>query len=314
VEIGNEIKQFFLLRQKEEKITRKGDPFWDVTLADATGTVRGKVWSDSIPRCRRDVDPGQIVGVHGVVQLFQEEPQLAVKYMADIDWIRQQGGDISGLDITLLLPKSPFDIVTLWNELITGVKQEIRHEGLRELVLFLLNNHETAIKQAPGAQLYHHAYLGGLLEHTVTLFKCVLAWFDFDRKGNRDILVAGAVLHDLGKIEEIEGMGVYEKTLQGRLLGHLVQGRDLVHEAAHACTFSDPLVLVQLEHIILSHHGELEFGSPILPQTREAFIIHHLDDLTAKLKMIDDHMSKHGTKQGVFTEYHKILKRSMFVG
>ena len=313
MEAGAEIRQFFLLQQKDVRSTRKGDPYWDVTLADASGVIKGKVWSDALPRCQEDVEPGDIVGLQGVVQTYQDEMQLAVKYLASVEHIRVMGGDVSGLDMALLLPQSPFEIDEMWEELLETVSREIGHEGLRELVVSILRDHEEGFRKAPAAQLYHHSYLGGLLEHSLTLLKSAMAWHDWEGKGNRDLLAAGAVLHDVGKILEIEGMGVYEKSVEGHLLGHLIQGRDLLREAAREKNFSDSGLLVQLEHIILSHHGALEFGSPVLPQTREAFIIHNLDDLNAKLKMIDDQIEKHAQPEG-FTDYHRVLKRKLFVG
>ena len=313
MEAGAEIKQFFLLQQKEVRSTRKGDPYWDVTLADASGSIKGKVWSDALARCQENVDAGDIVGLQGTVQKYQDEMQLTVKYLANVEHIRSLGGDVSGLDMALLLPQSPFDIGEMWDELLETVNREIKHEGMKELVFFILQGHEDGFKKAPAAQLYHHSYLGGLLEHTLTLLKSAMAWHDWEGKGNRDLLAAGAVLHDVGKILEIEGVGVYEKSVEGRLLGHLIQGRDLLRDAAREKNFSDTNLLVQLEHIILSHHGTLEFGSPVLPQTREAFIIHSLDDLNAKLKMIDDQIEKHSQPEG-FTKYHRVLKRKLFVG
>ena len=315
MELGTEVRQFFFLRQLEQKITRKGDPYWDVYLSDATGVIKGKVWSDVIPRCESDLQPGQIVGVKGTVQTYQEDLQIAIHYLASTEFINSQGGDISDLDLTLLLPKSPFDSEKMWEDLNRIVEQLIRHNELRHLVSFILEQHGTAFKQAPGAQFYHHAYLGGLLEHTFTLLKSVVAWYECEKVGNMDILVSGAVLHDIGKISEIEGVGIYQKTVGGRLLGHIIQGRDLVREAARSCEFGDQFLLIQLEHIILSHHGALEFGSPVVPQTREAFIIHHLDQLNAKLQMIDEHMHKHKDKSAEsFTDFHKVLKRNFFIG
>jgi 3'-5' exoribonuclease len=309
---GYEVRQFFLLHQKEVKSTRKGDPYWDIILSDRSGSVKGKIWADALPRCEAEVEVGQIVGVQGRVEVYQEELQLGIHFLAGAENIQKRGGDVSELELDLLLPKTPYDIEELWHQVIEAVEREILHEGLKDLVMHLLTKHEQALKTAPAALLYHHSYLGGLLEHSFLLLQSVLAWHDWEKKGNRDLLAAGAILHDIGKIHEIQGLGVYQRTFEGRLLGHLIQGRDLVKNAAQEKNFPDDSLLVELEHIILSHHGQLEFGSPVVPQTREAFIIHALDDLNAKLKMFDDHVEKSGSADG-FTEYHKVLKRRLLI-
>jgi 3'-5' exoribonuclease len=309
---GSEIKQFFLLQQKEIKSTRRGDPYWDVTLADRSGSLKGKIWADALPRCEAGVEVGQVVGVHGKVELYQEEIQLGIHFLSSAETIRKRGGDVSELELDLLLPKTPYDMDDLWQQVTETVERGVVHEELKDLVLHILEKHKQALRTAPAALLYHHSYLGGLLEHSYMLLRSVLAWHDWERKGNRDLLAAGAILHDIGKIREIEGLGVYQKTFEGRLLGHLIQGRDLVRTAAQEKNFQDESLLVELEHIILSHHGQLEFGSPVVPQTREAFIIHMLDDLNSKLKMLDDHVQKSGSEDG-FTEYHKVLKRRLLI-
>jgi 3'-5' exoribonuclease len=309
---GNEIKQFFLLQQRETKSTRRGDPYWDVTLVDRSGSLKGKIWADALPHCDSTVEVGQVVCVHGKAELYQEELQLGIHSLTGVDALQKQGGDLSELKLDLLLPTTPYDIDDLWRQIIEIVKSEILHEGLRELVLHILKKYEQDLKTAPAALQYHHSYVGGLLEHSCMLLQSVRAWHDWERKGNRDLLTAGAILHDIGKIQEIEGSGAYQKTLEGRLLGHLIEGRDLVKNAAREINFQDDSLLVELEHIILSHHGQLDFGSPVVPQTREAFIIHALDDLNAKLKMFDDHVQKPGSNNG-FTDYHKILKRQLLI-
>ena len=263
---GADIRQFFVLNKKEERVTKRGDPFWDVTLSDATGKIKGKVWSDSLNRCQADLEPGSVVGVAGSVQMYQEEPQLTVTYLADVETLKEQGRDVSGLDMSLLLASTSYDVDVMWRELLEMVDTHIGHEELKNLVKAILEEHEEAVKRTPAALLYHHSYRGGLLEHCYTLMKSVVAWYEWEQTGNLGLMIAGAALHDIGKIFEIEGTGVYEKTLEGRLCGHIIQGRDMVREAALKMEFSDAALLTQLEHIILSHHGQLEFGSPVPPK------------------------------------------------
>jgi 3'-5' exoribonuclease len=140
-----------------------------------------------------------------------------------------------------------------------------------------------------------------------------LASLDIYPDLNRDLVLAGAILHDLGKIKELANPPAPEPTVAGRLLGHIVLGWDMVRSEAQGLEFSDPTLLLQLEHIILSHHGAVEFGSPILPKTREALLVYFLDDLDAKLKMMTQHLES-DAGDGDFTSYHRTLQRELFKG
>ena len=131
---GAEIRQFLVLDKKEERVTKRGDPFWDVTLSDATGKIKGKVWSDSLNRCQGNLEPGSVVGVAGTVQMYQDEPQLTVTYLADVDTIKEQGRDVSGLDMSLLLASTSYDVDVMWRELLDMINTHISHEELKSLV------------------------------------------------------------------------------------------------------------------------------------------------------------------------------------
>jgi 3'-5' exoribonuclease len=128
-----------------------------------------------------------------------------------------------------------------------------------------------------------------------------------------DLVLAGAILHDLGKVKELVNPQAPERTAPGELLGHIVLGWEMIREEASNMDFPDPTLLLQLEHIVLSHHGALEFGSPVLPKTREALLVYYLDDLDAKLKMMDQHL-KSDTGAGEFTSYHRVLQRGLYKG
>ena len=140
-----------------------------------------------------------------------------------------------------------------------------------------------------------------------------LASLDIYPDLNRDLVLAGAILHDLGKIKELANPPAPERTVPGHLLGHIVLGWDMVRSEAQGLEFSDPTLLLQLEHIILSHHGAVEFGSPILPKTREALLVYFLDDLDAKLKMMSQHLES-DTGEGYFTSYNRVLQRNLYKG
>ena len=165
----------------------------------------------------------------------------------------------------------------------------------------------------PAARLYHHPYLGGLLEHTWFVARHTQASLAIYPDLNPSLALAGAILHDLGKVKEIANPTAPELTVAGQLLGHIVLGWEMVREEARAMEFPDANLLIQLEHIILAHHGALEFGSPVPPKTREALLVYFLDDLDAKLKMMSTHLQSDSGDDD-FTSYHRVLQRGLYKG
>ncbi|MBI4775429.1 MAG: HD domain-containing protein [Deltaproteobacteria bacterium] len=310
---GVEIKQFFVIQKLELRNTAKGAPFLNLLLSDRSGIIAAKVWSERLPSEEQGVASGIIAGVQGRVEQFQEELQINVSYIAGAEFLKEKGRSLNDLDIDNLLPRSPFDIEEMWTEIITVCHERIHGEPLRDLTLEVLARNEEAFKNAPAALQYHHAYRGGLLEHTRQVLRYVLTISDVEKELNSDVLIAGAILHDVGKIFEIEGSTAYTHSTAGRLIGHLILGRDLVRDTALEVGI-DPkdLNLLHIEHVILSHHGALELGSPVVPKSPEALIVHVMDDLNAKIKMIQDHSEKH-KKDSLFTEYHRVLKRSFLL-
>lgn len=307
---GDRINQFFLIKKKERRQTRTGKDYLDISLADRTGTLGAKIWSEAVDQFDSLFAEGQFAGIAGRVETYQDEPQLSIERIKGIQhWSSEQLG-LAGFNPDLLIPVSTLDISSLWNDLLTWVKEEIQHPALRELTLSLLEAHEEGWKQWPASKIYHHAYRGGLLEHTCRVVQLAREVGQLYPELNQDLILAGAVLHDIGKLQELEGYLSTHNTYAGQLLGHLTQGWAMIREAAKEVSWDDPQLLTQLEHIILAHHGQLEFGSPVLPQTREALIVHMLDDLEGKLKMMTDHREQ-DRGEGDFTDWHRVLKRKI---
>ncbi len=307
---GDKINQFFLIKRKERRQTRTGKNYLDISLADRTGTLGAKIWSEAVDQCDPFFSEGQFAGVAGRVETYQDEPQVTIDRIKGVQhWSSEQLVQ-AGFNPDLLIPVSPLDISSLWDDLLTWVKEEIQHPGLQELTLALLETHEEGWKQWPASKIYHHAYKGGLLEHTCRVVQLSREVTKLFPELNRDLVLAGAVLHDIGKLQELEGYLSSQNTYDGQLLGHLTQGWAMIREAARELDWEDPRLLTQLEHIILSHHGQLEFGSPVPPQTREALMVHMLDDLEGKLKMMNDHLEQ-DRGEGDFTDWHRVLKRKI---
>jgi 3'-5' exoribonuclease len=309
---GAVVQQYFLVRQAESRTDKSGKPFLSLVLGDKSGTMVARVWSDVLAKCPGPFAPGDHVGVQGQVSSFKGELQLTVRYINTVEALRAMGKSLDGYDPELLHQATAYDRQELWQDICELAENEIA-PPLKELVLNLLDRHREEFLVTPAARLYHHPYVGGLLEHTWFVARHTLASLSIYPDLNRDLALAGAILHDLGKIIEIANPPAPELTVSGQLLGHIVLGWDLVRRAAQTLEFPDPTLLLQLEHIILSHHGSLEFGSPIPPKTREALLVNFLDDLDAKLKMMSQHLES-DTGAGDFTSFHRVLQRGLYKG
>jgi 3'-5' exoribonuclease len=309
---GVAVQQYFLVRQAESRTDKSGKPFLSLVLGDKSGAMVARVWSDVLAKCPGPFAPGDHVGVQGKVESYKGELQLNVRYINTVEALRDLGRNLQEYDPELLYQATPYDRQELWQELWQLAESQIR-PPLRQLVLKVLDRYRDDFLVCPAARLYHHPYLGGLLEHTWFVARHALASLDIYPDLNRDLVLAGAILHDLGKIKELANPPAPERTVPGHLLGHIVLGWDMVRSEAQGLEFSDPTLLLQLEHIILSHHGAVEFGSPILPKTREALLVYFLDDLDAKLKMMSQHLES-DSGEGDFTSYNRVLQRNLYKG
>jgi 3'-5' exoribonuclease len=309
---GAVVQQYFLVRQAESRTDKSGKPYLSLVLGDATGLIVARVWSDVLAKCPGPFAPGDHVGVQGQVSSYKGELQLTIRYINTVEALRAMGKSLEEYDPDLLHQATPYDRQELWQELWQLAETQIA-PPLKQLVLNLLAAHQQEFLLCPAARLYHHPYVGGLLEHTWFVARHTLASLSIYADLNRDLALAGAILHDLGKIIEIANPPAPELTVSGQLLGHIVLGWDMVRSAAQTLEFPDPTLLLQLEHIILSHHGSLEFGSPVPPKTREALLVNFLDDLDAKLKMMRQHLES-DAGEGDFTSYHRVLQRGLYKG
>ncbi len=309
---GMAVQQFFIVRQAETRTDKSGKPYFSLVLGDKSGAMVARAWSEVVARCPGPFVPGDHVGVTGQVSSYKGELQLTVQYINTVQALRDLGKDLKEYEPDLLYQATSYDRLVLWQELWQLAETHIR-PPLQQLVLDLLARHQEELMVCPAARLYHHPYVGGLLEHTWFVARHALASLTIYPDLNPDLVLAGAILHDLGKVKEIANPLAPELTVAGQLLGHIVLGWDLVRAAAQTLEFPDPTLLLQLEHIILSHHGAVEFGSPILPKTREALLVNFLDDLDAKLKMMSQHLES-DAGEGDFTSYHRVLQRGLYKG
>jgi 3'-5' exoribonuclease len=276
---GTVFNGFFLVLGKQQRTTKNNKPYLSLTLGDKTGQLEGRVWELSDPRIAKDFDKGDIVKARGSASRFDDRLQMK------IDQLRKAAP--AEVDKSDLLPATTYDVATLWSQLEASVAS-LANPDLKRLLAAILADPALAqaYREAPAARQLHHAWLGGLLEHVVSLLTLadkVAAHYPFL---DRDLLITGVILHDIGKIRELSWDIGFDYTVEGVLLGHIQMGVDLVEKAiAGLPDFPDRLRTLVL-HMILSHHGKLEFGSPKLPMIPEALVLNFIDDLDAKMQAV----------------------------
>jgi 3'-5' exoribonuclease len=280
-ENGDVVQGFALLTKKEQRQDRNGKSFLDMEIADASGSIVAKVWADS-PALSGQYDTHRFIAFRGSVKNYRDQLQLS------IDDCREATDDDRryGFDESLLVPSTREDIDDLWMRLTRLLQEKVERPILRRLAAETLEVHGKALREHPAAKAMHHAYRGGLLEHVVSMAELALQVCEHYRDLDRDLVVIGALFHDLGKLRELGAMPVNDYTLEGRLVGHVVIGRDLLRDRCMAIPgFPEDLQLL-LEHMVLSHQGRKEFASPVEPMTPEAVVLHFIDDLDSKLNQL----------------------------
>jgi 3'-5' exoribonuclease len=280
-EAGDNVQGFALLTKKEQRQDRNNKSFLDLELADASGSIAAKVWADS-PALSGQYETHQFIAFRGQVKQYRDQLQLSVD---DCREATEEDRKF-GFDEALLIPSTREDIDDLWRRLKRLMTEEVERPVLRRLAAEALEVHGAALREHPAAKSMHHAYRGGLLEHVVSMAELALVVSGHYRDIDRDLVLVGVLFHDLGKLLELGAMPANDYTLVGRLVGHVVIGRDLLRERCAAIPdFPGDLQLL-LEHLVLSHQGKKEFASPVEPMTAEAVVLHFVDDLDSKLNQL----------------------------
>jgi 3'-5' exoribonuclease len=275
---GDQVEGFALLIKKELRQDRNGRDFLDMELADTSGSMPAKIWSDS-PALRGQFEAHQFVAFSGSVRSYRDQLQLNVEECRQTT----EQDKRNGFDEQSLIPSTPMDIDDLWRRLREIYPGEIRRPVLNRLAQETLAVHGAHLKEHPAAKVMHHAYRGGLLEHMVSMAELGLAICQHYPELDRDLILLGVLFHDLGKIRELGAMPANDYTLEGRLVGHVVIGRDLLLERCRAIDDFPEDLRLHLEHLVLSHQGRKEFDAPVEPMTSEALALHFIDDLDSKL-------------------------------
>ncbi|MEM7260614.1 MAG: OB-fold nucleic acid binding domain-containing protein, partial [Planctomycetota bacterium] len=274
---GMSVSDVFLVDTANFKQARNGSHFVQLVLRDATGSVKALRW-ESNPEEFRLLESNPFLLTNGRVEEYQGNLQIIVDEMTPLS------AKDANVDPAEFLPRTAHDIDAMESEL-RAIVAGIERAPVRQLVEAILERPgaRDGLRGAPAGKTMHHAYVGGLLEHVLSLSKLALNVCDHYPWLDRSILIAGVVLHDLGKIEELDYLSGFSYTAEGQLIGHIAMATQWIDEAARSIDGLDEETVLHLKHIVLSHHGRLEFGSPKVPATAEAMALHFLDNLDAKL-------------------------------
>jgi len=297
------ITTHFLVTHKEVRQKKTGEPYLSLLLADRSGEIEAKMW-DNVSEILTTFERDDFVKVKGLAQVYNNRPQFTIHKLRRLE--------DHEVELTDYFPCSARDADEMFAELLSII-ESLQNPHLKGLLELIFSDERVAslYRRAPAAKSIHHAYLGGLIEHVLSL--CALSrtvaahYHDVDL----DLLLTAAILHDIGKIEELKFERSFGYTTPGQLLGHIVIGVQMIGDKLRMLPDFPPKVRMLLEHIILSHHGELEFGSPKVPVFLEALLFHHLDNLDSKVEAMRCALARDRQVDGEFTNWIPALERTV---
>ena len=316
---GQEADVFVLMTSKEQLTTREGKPYFRVGFRDSGRECVFPIWDNSpwAIDCRDSWTPGVFYKIRAVYRETNYGPQLEIRKVREVC----DADSADGFDPTMCLPSSRFDPQQMYDEMLAIVRERITDPALQSLVELILTENREVLLRLPAARHNHHAFVGGWLEHTLSVTKTAIYLADkyaeyypeLNPPLDRSMVVAGAIMHDIGKLRELEQRPegtVY--TAAGALIGHMLIGRDIVREAAVRCPLPGD-TLLRLEHLVIAHQRLPEWGSPKPPMTPEAMIVHYCDDLDAKFSMMATILNT-DTNPGPVTSKKNVLMQHVYRG
>lgn len=289
-EIGEQIEQYFLIKSSTKGIASNGKPFLTLILQDKTGEIEAKLWDATEEDELRYTDQ-TIIKIQGDVQSFRGKQQLRVRKIRPLMEQEQ-------IPIDYFIERAPLEIEEMQSK-INEYIFEMTNPNIQRITRYLLKKFETKFYEYPAATKNHHEFYSGLAFHVVSMLDIAKSLVSLYPQLNKDLLYAGIILHDLGKVIELSGPVSASYTLEGTLLGHITIIVEEIGKAAEQLEIEGEEVVV-LQHMVLAHHGKAEWGSPKPPMIREAEVLHFIDNLDAKITMINRALDK--TKPGEFSE------------
>jgi 3'-5' exoribonuclease len=300
----SQVDSLFLVREKITAMAKNGKPYLTLKLMDKTGEVEGKVW-DNVDEMSAAFAKDDFVAVRAKATIYLGKMQLVIG-----DLRRVPDGEVALADF---LPEAGRNVDEMVAELALLI-DTLTNIHLKKLLTALFDDPELVAlyRSAPAAKGMHHVYLGGLLEHSLAVARLVDRIAPLYEGVDRDLLIAGALLHDVGKVKEMAFSRSFDYTDEGKLLGHIMIGVELVQEKIAVVEGFPRELAMLLKHMILSHHGQYEYGSPKRPKTVEATILSYLDDLDSKINGIRSHISRETDANARWTSYHRLYDRYFY--
>lgn len=295
----------FAVKSTESALTKDGKQYFKIVLIDKTGEIKGQVWNDKIPNIEKgSLVAGKVVMISGTVEDYRGSLQLNLFSVTKVNEAQ----------LDEYMEASDFDLNQLWEEL-NGYVENVTTPEIKDLLKSVFADDEITrkFKIHPAAEYVHHSFQGGLLEHVVEMLDLAQPLRKYYPEANFDLVTAGIIFHDIGKLFELEPTGVVvQRTAEGHLIGHLVKSYQYIHEKAVG-KMSEKL-LMQLEHIILAHHGELAYGSPVVPATIEAMIVNSVDYTSSKVRIFQKLIRKNSGSESEFSDWDKIVGTKIYLG
>lgn len=300
----DQVESIFLVKDKVMAMAKNGKPYLNLKLMDKTGEVDAKVW-DNADEIAEMFDKNDFLAVRAKASVYLGKMQLILSEMKRVPE--------ESVDLADFLPETDRDINVMVGELYALVGSLTDPDLKRLLNAFFQDTELLAqYRVAPAAKGMHHVYLGGLLEHSLAVAKLVDAMVPLYEGLNRDLLVTGALLHDIGKVREMTYLRAFDYSDEGKLIGHITIGVEMVQERISQLPGFPFELGMLLKHMLLSHHGQYEYGSPKRPKTMEATILNYLDDLDSKINGIRTHIRKEPDNPSRWTSYHRLYDRYFF--
>jgi len=303
---GDAVEDVFVLAEKSFSQKKDGNKFLNLVLADKTGHVKGVVWDNVDQITAAGISAGHYVQVTGLVNEYRGELQLVVKSMTPY-------AD-EAVDPADYLPVSQHNIEAMFNRLVAQT-ETVQGDPVRRLIRSFWEDPDFVrrFKAAPAAKNMHHSYIGGLLEHTLSMIILADKIAGHYSGVDRDLLFAGVILHDIGKVREFEYRSRIDYSDEGRLLSHIVIGLEMLDERIRKLEDFPVETALLLKHLIVSHHGAREFGSPEPPKTIEAILLNYIDEIDSKVNGIRSFMAGEDPAEA-WTSYHRLLGRHFYTG
>jgi 3'-5' exoribonuclease len=297
------ITSSFVVASKSTKSKKNGDPYLALTFSDRTGILDGKMW-DGVAEVQDKFDAQDVVKVRGLVSRYNGRMQITVHQIRKVEE--------SEVDYADYLPKTSKNIDELWTTVAKTVAS-FKNPHLKSLIESFMADPdiERGYKNAPAAKTLHHAFIGGLLEHVVSLMTLVEAVAPLYPQVDRELILTGVFLHDIGKVHELNYSRAFGYSTSGQLLGHMIIELEMLHEKLRALADFPKRLQILIEHLIISHHGQYEFGSPKLPMFPEALMLHYLDDLDSKMETMRAQFEREAAIENEWTSFNQSLSRPL---